>query len=83
MSATKEPLLTLSYVTDHDCGNYYVGETDHGICVGNLSKFLKSFGHKGKSDLVASLAHLIFHVETTWRKEHEDGRGSCVAGVGP
>jgi hypothetical protein len=66
MSATKRELLSVSYVTDHDCGNYSIGEIDFGVS-GTLRKYLIDHGHKGKKDIVNALAYLIYEVEREFR----------------
>lgn len=61
MGATRKPLFSISYVTDHDCGNYHVGEIDWGIH-GTLRQYLKQYGKEGKNDIVSTLSFLICEV---------------------
>lgn len=58
MSAKLKSLITIGYVTDHDCGNYYLGELDSLVQVGALEEFLKLHGDKGAKDLMNCLAWL-------------------------
>jgi hypothetical protein len=67
MSAKTKTLLSVEEVTDHDCGNYYIGEIDFRI-YGGLESYLRSYGRKGRDELVRTLGYLIYRVEDTWRK---------------
>lgn len=66
MSARTEKLFEIKYVTDHDCGNYHIGEIDFGI-YGTLREYLKQYGRKGKDDIVQKLAFLIYETEREFR----------------
>ena len=79
MGASRKELITVSYVTDHDCGNYRIGEIDFGVS-GVLRRYLELFGADGKKELTAALSYLIYKVEReyrsidqieTWAKESE------------
>jgi hypothetical protein len=66
MSAEKQTLLEVNYVTDHDCGNYSIGEIDFGIN-GSIRPYLMEYGLNGKSDIIRVLAYLIYEVEREFR----------------
>lgn len=70
MSATEKQLLSVSYVTDHDCGNYVIGEIDFGIS-GELRSYLKAYGLPGKTDIIQNLSYLIYEVEREFRSIDE------------
>lgn len=67
MSATVKPLLELSVVTDHDCGNYRIGAVEFSIYP-NVEAFLVQYGIEGRNDLVAKLSYLIHFVHAVYEK---------------
>ena len=67
MSQTQK-LLEIDYHTDSETGDNYIGEIDHGIVIGNLDRYLKSFGQEGKNAIISELAFLIYDVECRWRE---------------
>ncbi len=73
MSAERRDLLTLYEVTDHDCGNYRIGEVDWGIR-GSLDNYLERYGEKGRDELVLALGHLITIVNQQYRLQVERGQ---------
>lgn len=54
MGATTETLIEIKRVTDHDCGNYRIGEIDFGIR-GTLRDYLEKYGYEGKKDILHML----------------------------
>lgn len=70
MSAKTETLLSIEVVTDHDCGNYTIGEIDFRIHIGRLRQYLKARGHEGKKNILASLGHLAYEVTETFNDTH-------------
>jgi hypothetical protein len=67
MSATRQKLLEISYITDHDCGTYSIGEIDFGIN-GMLSDYLKEYGLDGRNDILLALSYLTHKVHTEYQK---------------
>lgn len=51
MGAQYETLIEIKKVTDHDCGNYKIGEIDFGIR-GTLTAYLEKYGYEGKKDIL-------------------------------
>lgn len=82
MGATTKTLMTVEYVTDHDCGNYRIGEGEFGIKVGALEDYLKSFGYEGKCEIVKTLSTLIYEVERRWRELPPKHDASAQVGSG-
>jgi hypothetical protein len=58
VSAKLKSLITIGYVTDHDCGNYYLGEIDSLVQVGALEDFLKLHGDEGANGCGIKLAQV-------------------------
>lgn len=69
MSAKREKIISFSYVTDHDCGNYRIGEVDWGIH-GTFDEFLKTYGDKGIQDLFWSMDIVKEQLLTRWRDQN-------------
>ena len=68
MGATTKSLLEVKVVTDHDCGNYRIGEIDFGIHCGEVEDFLKQYGLEGRDDLIGKLAYLSHWVHAVYEK---------------
>lgn len=68
MSATTKVLMTVEVVTDHDCGNYQIGDVDFSINCELVESFLKEYGRKGFEDLILKLNYLSYWA----RKEFEN-----------
>lgn len=62
MSAQTRTLIEIKEVTDHDCGNYTIGEIDFGIH-GTLSSYLKTYGYEGKKEILHILGVLAAQVQ--------------------
>jgi len=76
----RKDLTTISFVTDHDTGMYYMGEIDGVFQEHSLRDYLIRYGDRGRADLLNHLAHLTFQVVDTSRKLSEEGaRGRCEA----
>ena len=73
MASTKN-LLNVEYHDDDDTGMYRVGEVDFGI-YGTLDDYLKSFGSKGKNDIISTLGFLIYEVERRFREMNPPAAG--------
>ena len=65
--AQRQELLNISYHYDDDTGMYQIGEVDFGIN-SKLETFLIQFGHKGKEDLMATIAYLGYEVQDAWNQ---------------
>jgi hypothetical protein len=65
--AYRKNLLEVSYHYDDDCGIYQVGEIDFGIC-GVLDDYLKTYGRKGKDDILLMLMYLGYEVTRRWKE---------------
>jgi len=61
-------LLEVSYHTNSETENNYIGEIDFGILTGNLDIYLDRYGANGKDNITKTLGHLIFAVETRFRE---------------
>ena len=81
MSATREKIISFSYVTDHDCGNYRIGEVDWGIH-GTFDEFLKSYGDKGIQDLFWSMDIVKEQLLARWREQNKfQSASECNASI--
>ena len=61
MVQTKE-LMVIEYVTDSEVAHAHMGEIDYGIYSGVLENYIKHYGHKGKKEIMNTLAFLIGEV---------------------
>lgn len=68
MGATTRVLMSVEYVTDHDCGNYRIGEGEFSIKSAALDDYLSSYGYEGKCEIVKTLSYLIYEVEKRFRE---------------
>ncbi len=68
MSATFKELGTVKVVTDHDCGNYFIGEADGGFNPDLLTEHLLQHGDRGYKELAAHLSYMQFQLVESWRK---------------
>lgn len=68
MGSTQKTLIEIKYVTDHDCGNYAIGEIDCWINA-ELSEYLATYGYKGKQEIVLGLSSAICRVADIWNRE--------------
>jgi hypothetical protein len=66
MSAKYETLLEIKAVTDHDCGNYEIGEVDFSAHCKSLDNYLKAYGYKGKKEILAMLGFLSYYVHNEY-----------------
>lgn len=80
MSAEKKQLFSMGYVTDHDCGNYYIGEIDGGFN-GLLTGYLERYGQKGLDDLLRQLAFAQFHVIREFQSTQGRQQVQCEASI--
>ena len=55
MAARYKDLITLKAVTDHDCGNYRVGEIDFSYRQADIDHQVRKYG---ADDMLLMLAHL-------------------------
>lgn len=69
MGATRQQLMSVSYVTDYDCGNYHVGEVDFGIISGELEDYIKQYG---SVELIVTLSFLMERINEISRKIKEE-----------
>lgn len=69
----RETLITIEKITDCDTGDYQIGELDFGIKVGQVESYLKTYGLKGKKELLAMLGHLCFQVERYFQELPREG----------
>lgn len=64
MSAEYEVLAGVRVVTDHDCGNYKVGDVEsHADCAA-FQEHIRTYGADG---LRAAICHLLVHVQNAER----------------
>ena len=76
----REDLVTITQVTDHDSGMYYIGEIDGLLQKNDLQEFLKRHGEKGKNELVQHLAFLQHQIISEWlelQTQDNQGCSSC------
>jgi hypothetical protein len=66
MSAKTKTLFSIEVVTDHDCGNYQIGEIDFRIHCGNLEKYLKDYGYKGRNSIFSTMGFLNAKIQETF-----------------
>jgi len=59
-------LIEFKAVTDHDCGNYHIGEIDV-FTTYELDKFLRDQGVDGYKDLMFQLAATASKVAEAWQ----------------
>lgn len=78
MSAQYETLITFKQVTDHDCGNYQIGEVDWGIH-GTVDRFIDTYGDKGVKDLFFSMDIVKEQVLQRWRDRPPQADQDAVA----
>ncbi len=77
MSAETKRLFEINYVTDHDCGNYHIGEVDYRLDQ-DFYDYIKQYKRKGKDEIIKMLSHFIFMVEQEFRKlPDEDAAQMC------
>ena len=58
MSADTNQLGSIRYVTDHDCGNYRLGEVDGGFDMNELKRYLDWYGPDGYRELCEQMVHM-------------------------
>ena len=58
----RESLTTVTFITDHDTSTYHIGEIDGLFQKVQLYDYLRRFGEKGYTDLIAHLAYLQHQV---------------------
>lgn len=73
MSAKYKTLLEIKEVTDHDCGNYKIGEIDFAIHVGDLDNYLKRYGYEGKNRILVALGVLAHQVSEEFLAQWSKG----------
>jgi len=79
MGATREKLLDISYVVDHDTGMYHTGEIDFGIVCGVLDDYLKIYGVKGRDEILSTLGYIAHDVFRRFEKISESTAQDEVA----
>jgi hypothetical protein len=63
--AQREKLLTISYISDDDCGMYSIGGIGYGVH-GTLKDYLKRYGAEGMKDILCALGHLTYEVKKSF-----------------
>lgn len=58
MSAKMETFFELKKVTDHDCGNYRMGEIDF-VNFDNIRDYVKTYGDFGRDELYDVCARVM------------------------
>ena len=56
-------LITITKVVDDETGIWRQGEIEFGIFTGLLEDYLKSYGEKGKKEIIDTLEYLKSRVE--------------------
>lgn len=84
MGASTKKLIGVSVVTDHDCGNYFIGEIQGGVEREELKKFLEKNGEKGFSDLMMRIGKVISDIAVVTEEVARERRESsgCTDQVG-
>ena len=77
----KTPILIVNTITDDDTGMYFVGEIDGMFQRGQLQKYLRTYGIKGKDELLTHLAFLQHQVISEWLEMQECNDESCNKSV--
>lgn len=67
MGAKTEKLISLEVVTDHDCGNYSIGEVDVISSPSRLDLFFKSYGRKGFEEISTAIVFLNERILDAYR----------------
>lgn len=75
----RKTLLTIDYHTDDETGIYEIGEIDFGI-VGHLENYLRSYGRRGKDEIIKALAYLMYAVKCEFRRI-EDEKPKQIGGA--
>lgn len=65
---TTEILLTVEQHTDTETGINHIGEIDFGIKIGPLENYLKRYRYEGKTEIIKTLAFLIYKVEEEYMR---------------
>jgi len=65
MSAKTKTVISLEVVTDHDCGNYYIGEID--VLSHDLIGFFDKYGEKGYNELSKGLVGAAVRINEEFR----------------
>jgi len=78
MGAEKETLLEIKAVTDHDTGDYYVGEIDWADN-GKLQEYIERYGRKGVERLHSTLSYWTYEIERRVRELPSNGLDQCCA----
>ena len=82
MSAKYDTVLDLKVVTDHDCGNYTIGDIEcFGAYGGEIRTFLQNCGGDGRDHLLTALTFCIYRIHviseapqaTTWFGTSSEG----------
>lgn len=64
MSAETDDLIKLVVVTDHDCGNYRIGEVDVRYNTDELREHIKRYGGDELLLMLGYLTHKVFEMRT-------------------
>ena len=74
MGAEYKDLIKIKEVIDTDVGYYHCGEIECCYNDEELKKFFKSYGIKGRDELMNSITHLIHNIEASFRSLPENIR---------
>ena len=78
MGATKETLLEIKAVTDHDTGEYYIGEIDWAEHRA-LQEYIECNGRDGAERLKKTFCYWIYEIEKRTREINERNIGeTCM-----
>lgn len=71
-------LICITEVIDDSTGTWRVGEIEFSITLGFLEQYLKTYGEKGKDEIISMLEFLKSKVEEYYQrvveiKEQDDG----------
>lgn len=67
MSYETKPICKILKVTDDDTGMYSCGDIEGSFDEKELESYLKTYGERGKTQLLETLAFLQFQVWNSWR----------------
>lgn len=75
MSAEYKLVARVRVVTDHDCGNYEVGEVDGSFDTPALYDHIKEYGSAGLLKQLAFMTSQVIQVEVAEHKDSQDLKG--------